>query len=172
MPEAAEEVPIKAEVPPAKSKIPFILGGVIGLVIILAVVGVLWRRHRHSAPAAKASETTSETSSEESAPPQIVYVLHLENFVLNMGNPQQRVFLRLGIDLGLDKKPAEKEGAAMPVAQVRDTILTVVSANRPEELGTSEGKAKLKQDVLAALQQRLPELGIREVYLTDFLMQW
>ncbi len=95
--------------------------------------------------------------------------LHLETFVLNLADPQQRSYLRVGIDLGLARELARGENA--PVAQVRDTILAVLAQCRVEELQTAAGKTKLKEDLLRALQARVPGLGVEEVYFTEFLIQ-
>ena len=57
------------------------------------------------------------------------------------------------------------------VAEVRDTILSVLSEARVDDLLTAKGKAKLKQDLLQALQQRVPELAVEDVYFTEFLIQ-
>jgi flagellar protein FliL len=96
--------------------------------------------------------------------------LHLETFVLNLADLEQRSYLRVGIDLGLDRELGRGENAP-PVGAVRDTILGVLAQSRVDELLTAKGKEKLKQDVLHALQERMPGLGAKEVYFTEFLIQ-
>ena len=65
-----------------------------------------------------------------------------------------------------------KRGEEMaPVAQVRDTILSVLAEAKVDELMTAAGKTKLKEDLLHALQERVPQLGVEEVYFTEFLIQ-
>ncbi len=96
--------------------------------------------------------------------------LHLETFVLNLADPGQRSYLRVGIDLGLSRELGRGENA-LPVGPVRDTILGVLGQSQADELVTAKGKAKLKEDLLHALQQRVPGLGIEEVYFTEFLIQ-
>ena len=83
-------------------------------------------------------------------------------------------FLRVGIDLGLERSVAghgEKEAAALPTARVRDVILQVLSTYHSADLLAPEGKLKLKQELVKSLQAAAPELGVREVYITDFLVQ-
>lgn len=96
--------------------------------------------------------------------------LHLESFVLNLADADQRSYLRVGIDLGLTKEP-KRGDEGPPVAKIRDTILTVLGTAKVDELLTAEGKAKLKQGVLQALQERTPDVGVEEVYFTEFLIQ-
>jgi flagellar basal body-associated protein FliL len=101
--------------------------------------------------------------------PQVKSTLHLETFVLNLADPDQRSYLRVGIDLGLSR--VAKKGEEAPVAQVRDTILGVLAQGKVDELETAAGKTKLKENLLQALQQRVPQLGVEEVYFTEFLIQ-
>lgn len=102
-------------------------------------------------------------------------VLHLEPFVVNLADPEENRFLRVGIDLGLERPLPGKEGKGgegdVPAARIRDCILYVLSTWRSEALLAPEGKQKLKDEILRALQDRVPELGVKEVYFTDFLVQ-
>jgi flagellar basal body-associated protein FliL len=72
--------------------------------------------------------------------------------------------------LGLNREQKRGEEAP-PVAKIRDTILTVLAVAKVEDLLTADGKAKLKENVLQALQDRAPEVGVEEVYFTEFLIQ-
>jgi len=47
-------------------------------------------------------------------------------------------------------------------------VLTVCKA---EPLLTPEGKQQLKRNLLEALNRENPELGVREIYFTEFLVQ-
>jgi flagellar FliL protein len=104
-------------------------------------------------------------------------VMHLESFVVNLSDGPG-TYLRVGLDLGLageagagKEKENQKDKEAGRMAIVRDTILGVLMRQTAQDVATAEGKARLKQELLAALQQRLPELGVVEVYYTDFLLQ-
>jgi flagellar basal body-associated protein FliL len=102
--------------------------------------------------------------------PQVKATLHLETFVLNLADPGQRSYLRVGIDLGLGREPGKGEDAA-PVGLVRDTIVGVLAQSQVDDLLTAKGKAELKADLLQALQERVPGLEVEEVYFTEFLIQ-
>jgi flagellar protein FliL len=111
----------------------------------------------------------------EAAPPEAasLHTVHLEGFTVNLSDPEESHFLRITIDLGLAHAPkAAKEGEGeVPTARVRDTLLMVLTKGKANDLVTQEGKTQLKKDLLAALQQNLPELDVREVYFTEFLVQ-
>lgn len=126
------------------------------LITILAGVGIwLW--------AGRSNEVSSNTAS------QVRSTLHLETFVLNLADADQRSYLRVGIDLGLSQEL--KRDSVAPVAEVRDTILGVLSVTKVDDLMSAPGKAKLKESLLHTLQQRIPQLGVEEVYFTEFLIQ-
>jgi flagellar basal body-associated protein FliL len=111
-----------------------------------------------------------EAVSAEEDRPRVRSTVHLETFVLNLADPEQRSYLRVGIDLGLNHEPKHGE-EPVPVAEVRDTILSVLGEAKVDDLLTAPGKARLKQDLLHAVQQRMPEAGVEEVYFTEFLVQ-
>ena len=102
-----------------------------------------------------------------------LHTVHLEGFTVNLADVEENHFLRITIDIGLGHAPkAAKEGESeIPTARVRDAILTVLTAGKADVLITQQGKEQLKKDVLAALRERVPELDVREVYFTEFLVQ-
>jgi flagellar FliL protein len=140
------------------------------LVLILAIVGGV------AAVAGGAWFYLHQGKTAQAAPQQqaeSLHTVHLEGFTVNLADVEENHFLRITIDLGLGRVPkAAKEGESeIPIARVRDAILTVLTAGKAEALITPVGKAQLKKDVLAAVQQSVPELDVREVYFTEFLVQ-
>ncbi len=109
----------------------------------------------------------NEASPNETSP--VRSTLHLETFVLNLADADQRSYLRVGIDLGLSREAKHEETS--PVSEVRDIILTVLAEAQVDDLMTAPGKAKLKENLLHTLQERIPRLGVEEVYFTEFLIQ-
>jgi flagellar FliL protein len=103
------------------------------------------------------------------------YTVHLEGFTVNLSDPEETHFLRVTIDLGIDRLPPgtdkEKPGQAIPVARIRDSILSVLTVCKANELLTPEGKEQLKKNLLETLRKNVPELALREIYFTEFLVQ-
>jgi flagellar protein FliL len=122
--------------------------------------------------ACKKSSAAPDDAGKDSHASQIKGVLHLDSFVVNLADTEENRFLRVGIDLGLGIPLSGKEGeGGVPIARIRDCILVVLSTWRSDALLAPEGKQKLKDELLLALQDRVPELGVKEIYLTDFLVQ-
>jgi flagellar protein FliL len=135
---------------------------ILGAVIVLGIAGGGGWFYFHQGKTAQAAPRQSEQ----------LHNVHLEGFTVNLADTEDNHFLRITIDLGLGHPPkAAKEGEEVPTARVRDAVLTVLTAGKADVLVTQEGKAQLKKDILAALQQSVPELDVREVYFTEFLVQ-
>ncbi len=102
-------------------------------------------------------------------------VLHLDPFVVNVADTEENRFLRVEIDLGLGNPLSAKGGqrgdGEAPIPRIRDCILSVLSTWRSDALLAPEGKKKLKEEIIRTLQDRVPELGVKEVYFTEFLVQ-
>ncbi|HUK23274.1 MAG TPA: flagellar basal body-associated FliL family protein [Terriglobales bacterium] len=125
-------------------------------VVLVSAAWVVGGRNAARTPAAEPSGAAVKS------------VLHLDPFVLNLGDPDERAYLRVGIDLGLER---ERKGENPPTALVRDTILDVLTRSTPDDVLTEDGKNRLKLRLLAALRQRAPELQVEEIYFTEFLVQ-
>jgi len=89
----------------------------------------------------------------------------------NLNGSSQRAYLRVGITLGLAHPLPRNPAEATPTAAVRDTILSVLATAQPDEMLKAEGKRQLKDDLLRALQERVPQLAVENVYFTEFLVQ-
>lgn len=157
MSDTTEQVVIA--VPAKKSKV--MLVAVLALSVCAAISVAAFLMHKKNAHAEKPAE------------PEVKSVLHLDTFVVNIGSPEQNGYLRVGIDLGCagEAKGGEAKESSTPTALVRDTILAVLTATKPDELMTAEGKSKLKESIAQALRARAPELKVHEVYYTEFLLQ-
>jgi flagellar protein FliL len=98
---------------------------------------------------------------------------------VNLADAEEGRFLRATLALGVDgqlptipkgeNKPVET--SAVPMATIRDSILTILAQCTSDQLLTPEGKAKLKADLMNSLNRDVPELRVREVYFTEFLVQ-
>jgi flagellar basal body-associated protein FliL len=133
----------------------------LGTAVVLALaasVGVWFWTSRATGNADSAAQSS-----------RIKSTLHLETFVLNLADPDQRSYLRVGIDLGLNKETSRD--AVLPVAEVRDVILEVLAQGKVDDLMSPEGKTKLKANLVRVLRERIPQLGVEEVYFTEFLIQ-
>jgi flagellar basal body-associated protein FliL len=129
----------------------------VAIAVVLGATGILvwWGTQRTAGATAGVAEST----------------VTLETFVVNLTGSSQRAYLRVGITLGLAHPLARGQADAVPTALVRDTILSVLATAQPEALLQIEGKRQLKEELLKALQERVPQLAVEHVYFTEFLVQ-
>lgn len=130
------------------------------LVLGLSTAGIfLWSGVWQGARSSDASSGAPEST------------LPLEPFVVNLAGSSQRAYLRVGITLGLAHPLPRNRAEVATMALVRDTILSILATAQPDELLKLEGKRQLKDELLKALQERVPQLGVENVYFTEFLVQ-
>lgn len=134
--------------------------------------GGYWYASGHSIPFLRESEKGVQKAPAKDASPSAVLQLH--SFVVNLNDQDQNAFLQVSIALALDKPlpRASENGKESPcVPEVRDAILSVLSTWKSGDLLAIGGKKKLKKQLLGVLQHEVPELGVVDIYFTDFLVQ-
>jgi|SRR5271155_5123063 len=140
-----------------KSNAPIMVMGAL-VALSLAAAGWFW----HRSTEAQANQVDDD---------RVRSVLHLESFVVNLSGATDNAYMRVGIDLGLGIEQKEGEKQTAFNGRLRDTILSVLGTQSVEALLTTQGKAKLREDLLKAIVERVPEIHCREIYFTEFLVQ-
>jgi flagellar basal body-associated protein FliL len=99
----------------------------------------------------------------------------MEPFVVNLADLGSRRYLRLNLKLQL-KKPGENEPlleSRMP--QVRDAVLMFLSGKTADQLVSTEGKAMLREELIAqinkVLKNKKSKKVVKNLYFTEFLIQ-
>jgi len=118
------------------------------------------------------SNAAGDNAKSVSVPGQLV---HLEGFTVNLADSEENHFVRVTMDLELDRLPAPTEkgkpASGLPMPRLRDAIIAVLAASKAEPLLTPDGKVQLKKNLMEALNRRVPEMSVREIYFTEFLVQ-
>jgi flagellar protein FliL len=112
--------------------------------------------------------------------------------IINLAEPGGRRYIRINVVLEFvppaedptAKPAAEGEGAAVdPVVEtftnsinaklpmINDTVITLLSSKSFDELYTTEGKEKLRLEILDDVQSMLPADKILGVYFTEFVVE-
>jgi len=152
------------EAKPAKKKSKLAL-----VVLALAVLGAAggggawWWMHR-DAGAAQASV----------AAPKPPVFLNLEPFTVNLLEEGGEHYLQTSLVFQVaDDKVVETMKAYLPV--IRNRVLLLLSSKKPSDIATPEGKAKLVDEVTAAVRESIPgatpERGIVQAYIGAFVIQ-
>lgn len=115
-------------------------------------------------------------------------MIELGQFTVNLGDVNQRRFLRVSLTLAFStsdpkfiKGNSQKKEAwieafkteikeKLPVFQ--DIVVTTLSAKTAESLGTLQGKTELKAELVTRFNQYLEKsTHVQDVYLTEFIIQ-
>lgn len=159
---AAAALPAK---PPRKSAKSVVIGGVLFVAAASGAGAWLFQQKDRGTDQVRAAGANSAPK----------YIAHLEGFTVNLADPEESHFLRVTLDLGLDRLPPgadpEKASQVLPVGRVRDAILSVLAVCKADELLKPEGKAQLKKNLVETLNRNVPEIGVRDIYFTEFLVQ-
>lgn len=117
----------------------------------------------------KAAEEDGEEGGGEHAPLS-ERLITLDPFVVNLDENGAKRFLRTKIELETGT-PADKAELQTRSAQMRDSIIVLLSSKRLEDLGGFEGKVILKNEIQRRLNDMLGEGEIHSVLITEFVIQ-
>lgn len=162
--------------PPAKKSgiMKYVLIGVGALVLVgLSVGGSMYMAKSMLASKDATGETKSpeEEKKEEKIP---VYFAFEPPIVVNFKGATGMRFLQVTIEvMTYDPAVVPKIETNMPV--IRNNLIFMLSGLSIDDLGTPEGKVKVRADALAEIQkimvERTGKPGVEELYFTSFVMQ-
>lgn len=117
---------------------------------------------------ALAEKDKAENKDGKDTPPAEGQLFPLEGFTANLAQgdgPRRFVRLNAVLKFSADSKEAEFK-ARKP--QIRDTIISILNAKRPEDLLKKEGKSYLKEEIKAAINSFLIDGKIDDIYYVGF----
>ena len=113
---------------------------------------------------------TPGLTSEEGAGGGQGHIYSMEPFLVNLAAPDQVRYLKVRIAVeSTERKPDEEYQQRL--SQLRDSILTVLSTKRYQDIFNSEGKKKLKEEIIARLNPLVKHFQVKAVYFTEFVVQ-
>ena len=170
-----QATPAQAPSAPERSgkKLPLLLGATLLVLAGGGVIGYLRFGRVHPAPG-------------EARPVEIdPGVADLETFTLNLPDEETDRFLRVGLQVALDRADvaAQINEQGLGYVRLRDRVLSLLAARSVAELVTDEGRELLRADVARVLgplfeQPPLcdaaagePPAHVLEVFFSEFLVQ-
>jgi flagellar FliL protein len=109
-------------------------------------------------------------AAEEEAPREPAALVELAPFLTNIADQRKA---RVEVALAVAPPGFSEEIVADPllVAQLRDKILTLLSARTYEELSSPAGKEQFREEIRVASQSILSEGEVQEALFVDFVIQ-
>jgi flagellar FliL protein len=170
-----KEVEEKIEEPKAEKKsslvkVIIIIFVMLILLLALAVGGfIAWTKY--IAPAiGMAPHGAAPTAKEKVTDTTLGPILPLEPFIVNLAEAGGKRFIKITMEIELSSKELEVEVKGR-IPQFKDHIITVLSSKAMDEVITAEGKFKLKEEIMARLNQNLKGGTVRNIFFTEFVVQ-
>lgn len=91
-------------------------------------------------------------------------------FIVNIYDGQELRYLRVKVEMEVSDEEAKTELTGRQ-AQVRDTILVLLSAKTLLDVRDQQGKNQLRQEIFSAVGRLFPAGKLQKVYFTDFVVQ-
>jgi flagellar FliL protein len=98
-------------------------------------------------------------------------VIHpLDTFIVNLADPARTRYLKVTVQLELDRQETASEVAARS-PQVRDALIILLSSKGIEEISSPEGKYQLRDEIVARVNQFMTKGKVVTAYFTDLVVQ-
>jgi len=123
----------------------------------------------HKPEAAAKAEPRGEAGKRgPSATPGVMF--DLDPFIVNLADQPEIRYLKITIKLEVENETVAADLAAR-VAQVRDTVLVLLSSKDANTVRTPQGKFQLRDEITQRVNGLLPRPNIRSAYFTEFVVQ-
>jgi flagellar FliL protein len=152
---------VNAAPSPARSKGRLLIRVAVGLMAIAGLAGAAW----FVLPRLPLGDRAKPAAVE----PTFKATVSLGAVVVNLRGETRR-YLRIGVSLGV---PTPTDGREIEDhrSQLLDLLIAVLSAAEPETLTTADGKAAIKDTLLARIHDELHLAKVGRIYFTEFVIQ-
>ena len=118
------------------------------------------------------AEEEGEQAEEENPAEQVTIgtMYKLETMIVNLADQGGKRYLRITMELELSA-PEMVEEIDKRLPQLRDSILMILPTKSYAEIGTTEGKLKLRDEIIAKLNSYLKTGTVKTIYFTEFVVQ-
>jgi flagellar FliL protein len=97
-------------------------------------------------------------------------ICKMEPFIVNLIGRDGKRYLKTTIEFEVEGRDM-KNAFTRHTPQLRDAILLLLTSKSFEDISMPEGKLRLKNELIARINQILPSAGIRTLYFTEFVVQ-
>lgn len=94
----------------------------------------------------------------------------LDPFIVNLADESENRYLKTTLQLELSSEAVKIELDAK-IPMVRDTVLILVSSKTYSEVKTTNGKFKLREELISRLNGILASGKVNKVFFTEFVVQ-
>lgn len=97
-------------------------------------------------------------------------IYKMEPFIVNLLGRDGKRYLKTTIEFEVKNRDVKNE-FTQHTPQLRDAILLLLTSKSFEDISKPEGKLRLKNELIARINQILPGAGVQTLYFTEFVVQ-
>lgn len=98
------------------------------------------------------------------------FLYKMDPFIVNLADAERMRYLKIKLEVeSAEDKANEEYEKRLP--QLRDDVFTVLTGKTSKEIMDSEGKARLRNEIAARLNERLATFRVKTVYFSEFVIQ-
>jgi flagellar FliL protein len=170
--EPSREKKTTVEKPVAKSrnKRLIMIGGISVLIVVIAASVSVFLYMRNNSGDGDAAEAGVEKKEVSADAKKTLAIYPLEPFIVNIHDGKELRYLKVKLEFEI-ASPAAKEEIDPFQAPMRDAILVLLSGKNLEDIAGTDGKNKLRNEVMATVAKVVPPGKVNRVYFTDFVVQ-
>lgn len=158
-------------------KMMIIIGSVFLAMLIAAtlILVMIWSKINTldrivNPPVVKEVVEEAEEEITEAMMPKLGPIYSLDTFIVNLADKGGNRYLRLKVELEL-KDELIKKKIEERIPQIRDSLLLILPDKTVDDLKNNQGKATLRNEILARLDTIFAAGDITNIYFTEFVMQ-
>jgi flagellar FliL protein len=96
-------------------------------------------------------------------------ILKFDPFIVNLTNTAGNRYLKITINVEMEAAAVEETSGK--TAQIRDSIITLLSSKSYADVGSVSGKYQLRDEIAARINLIITSGKVKSVYFTEFVIQ-
>ncbi len=142
---------------------------VIGILALVAAVSLTFLAFPYFKGIRASASNLAGKASQGSLHEPVTATLALEPFQVNLADTDELFYVKATFHLGLAEK-LDEEDKDLVVNALRDSIISLLSSKKAEDILTPQGKEKLREEIRSRANAISPPMRVVEVYIVDFIV--
>jgi flagellar FliL protein len=146
------------------------------VVLVIAMMGggffLMWTK-MNTTLAQMQMQNAAENEAEETPEEEVITIgpiYKMETLIVNLADQGGKRYLRITMELELSA-PEVMEEINNRMPQLRDAILMVLPSKQYSDIGSTEGKIALRDELIAKINGILKKGTVTNIYFTEFVVQ-
>ena len=146
------------------------------VVLVIAVMGggffLMWTKMNTTLAQMQMQNAAENEAEEEPKEEEVTIgpIYKMETLIVNLADQGGKRYLRITMELELSA-PEVMEEINNRMPQLRDAILMVLPSKQYSDIGSTEGKIALRDELIAKINGILKKGTVTTIYFTEFVVQ-